>query len=318
MTQAIAGLFGYLMNFICGLVSNYGLAIIIFTILVKLLLLPLTIKQQKSLQQSQKMQPLMQELQRKYGNDQQKLAEEYQKLLKENNMSMLGSTGCSGCLISLIQIPILFSLFYMMQSPLTHIMKMDQVKIEAYKNELIAERRAAAIAEIEANSGDYLSGEYEQYLANANSEDATYVHPTYYEIEIIKENDLMDLNFLGINLGDVAANNKGNYALLIIPVTSALLTYLSVAITNWINKKKGIEQPKPEDSEVPMPDMRVMNATMPILLGYLAYSIPQGVGLYWTVSNLIGVIQTLIMNIEAIVPKKDKKLLEEGTKNNKK
>lgn len=315
MTQAIAGLFGYLMNFICGLVSNYGLAIIIFTILVKLLLLPLTIKQQKSLQQSQKMQPLMQELQRKYGNDQQKLAEEYQKLLKENNMSMLGSTGCSGCLISLIQIPILFSLFYMMQSPLTHIMKMDQVKIEAYKNELITERRAAAIAEIEANSGDYLSGEYEQYIANANSEDTMYVHPTYYEIEIIKENNLMDLNFLGINLGDVAANNKGNYALFIIPVTSALLTYLSVAITNWINKKKGIEQPKPEDSEIPMPDMRVMNITMPILLGYLAYSIPQGVGLYWTVSNLIGIIQTLLMNIGA---GKDKKLLEAGTKNNKK
>ena len=315
MTQAIASLFGYLMNFICGLVSNYGLAIIIFTILVKLLLIPLTLKQQKSLQQSQKMQPLMQELQRKYGNDQQKLAEEYQKLLKENNMSMLGSTGCAGCLLSLIQIPILFSLFYMMQSPLTHILKMDQVKIEAYKNELIAERKAAAIAQIEANSGEYLSGEYEQYLANANSEDAVYVHPTYYEIEIIKENNLMDLNFLGINLGDVAANNKGNYALLIIPVTSALLTYLSVAITNWINKKKGIVPPKPEDSEIPMPDMRVMNITMPILLGYLAYSIPQGVGLYWTISNLIGIIQTIVMNL---CGGKDKKLLNEPSKLNKK
>ena len=313
MTRAIASLFGYLMNFICELVSNYGLAIIIFTILVKLLLLPLTLKQQRSLQQSQKMQPLIQELQKKYANDQQKLAEEYQKLLKENNMTMMGSTGCAGCLISLIQLPILFALFYMMQSPLTHIMKMDEVKIEAYKNELIAERKAAAIAQIELNSGDYISGEYEQYLENA--EKATYVHPTYYEIEIIKENDLMDLNFLGINLGDVAANNKGNFALLIIPVTSALLTYLSVAITNWINKKKGIVQPKPEDSEIPMPDMRVMNIAMPLMLGYLAYSIPQGVGLYWTISNLIGIIQTIAMNY---TPKKDNKLLTAGSNHNKK
>ena len=92
-------------------------------------------------------------------------------------------------------------------------------------------------------------------------------------------------------------------------------TYLSVAITNWINKKKGIVQPKPEDSEIPLPDMRIMNATMPILLGYLAYSIPQGVGLYWTVSNLIGILQTLIMNIGA---GKDKKLLDGPVIQNKK
>ena len=84
MLNAIASLFGYLMNFIYLLVQNYGLAIIIFTILVKLLLLPLTIKQQKSLERAQEMQPLMQELQRKYGNDQQKFAEEYQKLLNKD------------------------------------------------------------------------------------------------------------------------------------------------------------------------------------------------------------------------------------------
>ena len=67
MLNLIAGLFGYLMNLICFIVSNYGVAIILFTILVKLLLLPMTIKQQKSLEQTQKLQPLVQELQRKYG-----------------------------------------------------------------------------------------------------------------------------------------------------------------------------------------------------------------------------------------------------------
>ena len=112
MFNAIASLFGYLMNFIYGLVQNYGLAIIIFTVLVKLLLLPFTIKQQKSLQKTQELQPLMQELQRKYGNDQQKFMEEYNKLLKSKNMNMMSGMGCSGCILSLIQIPIVLGMFW--------------------------------------------------------------------------------------------------------------------------------------------------------------------------------------------------------------
>lgn len=309
MLNLIAGLFGYLMNLIWHIVSNYGIAIIIFTVLVKLLLLPLTIKQQKSLEQSQKLQPLVQELQKKYGNNQQKFAEEYQKMLKENNTTMLGSTGCSGCLISLIQIPIILAMFYMMASPLSHIMKLDEAKITEYENDLIATRKAEAIANLEATSGDYTTVEYEKALENI--EKATFVNPTYSEIEIIKENELMDLNFLGINLGDVASANKGNYKLLVIPVLSALFTYLSVAVTNWLNKKKGIVQPKPEDMDVPMPDMRVMNATMPIMLGFVAYSVPQGVGLYWATSNFLGIVQTLVMNRKVF--KKEKKMLNEGT-----
>ncbi|MBQ6860516.1 MAG: YidC/Oxa1 family membrane protein insertase [Clostridia bacterium] len=309
MLNLIAGLFGYLMNFICYFVSNYGIAIILFTILVKLLLVPMTIKQQKSLEQTQKLQPLVQELQKKYGNNQQKFAEEYQKMLKENNTTMLGSSGCTGCLLSLIQIPIILAMFYMMASPLTHIMKMDDVKINEYKEEIIATRKAEAIALLESTSGEYTSEEYTKALENL--ENATYLNPTYSEIEVVKENELMDLNFLGINLGDVAANNKDNYKLLVIPILSALFTYLSVAVTNWLNKKKGIVQPKPEDSDIPMPDMRIMNATMPIMLGVVAYSVPQGVGLYWATSNFLGIVQTLVMNYKVF--KKEKKMLNEGT-----
>ena len=111
------------------------------------------------------------------------------------------------------------------------------------------------------------------------------------------QKELMDLEFLGINLGDVAAKNKDNKALLIIPALSMTFTYISLIINNAINKKKGIKQPKPEDMEVPMPDMRVMNIMMPLMLGYVAYSIPQGVGLYWALSNFIGIIQTVVRRI---------------------
>lgn len=299
MLNFIAGICGYLMNFICSIVQNYGLAIVVFTILVKLLLIPLTYKQQKSLEKAQKMQAIMQDLQKKYGNDQERFMIEYQKALKENDMSMLTGMGCSGCLINLIQLPILLGMFYMMVNPLTHIMKMDQEEILRYKNEIINERKQVAIAELYEVSGDLLTEEgLKIEIDKINSgDDSLYIDQRYYEIDIIKEKELMNLEFFGINLGDVAAKNKDNKVLLIIPGLSMLFTYLSLAINNVINKRKGIVQPKPEDMEVPMPDMRVMNIMMPLMLGYVAYSIPQGVGLYWALSNFIGVVQIVVQKI---------------------
>lgn len=299
MLDFIAGLCGYLMSYICLIVENYGIAIIVFTILFKLLLIPLTNKQEKSLEQAQKMQSIMTDLQKKYANDQQKLVEEYQKALQENNMSMLSGTGCSGCLIQLIQLPILLGMFYMMVSPLTHILKMPQEEILKYKQEIVDARKNQAIEQLYAISGDKLtSGELlleEEKIRSG--EERLYIDQRYYEIDIIKEKELMDLEFLGINLGDVAAKNKDNKVLLIIPLLSMIFTYISLIINTAINKKKGIKQPKPEDMEVPMPDMRVMNIMMPLMLGYVAYSIPQGVGLYWAFSNFIGIIQTVVRRI---------------------
>ena len=299
MLNFIAGICGYLMNFICSVVQNYGLAIIVFTVLVKLLLVPLTHKQQKSLEKAQKMQAIMQDLQKKYGQDQERFMIEYQKALKENDMNMLTGMGCSGCLINLIQLPILLGMFYMMVNPLTHIMKMDQEEILKYKNEIIDARKQAVIEQLYEVSGDLLTEEgMKVEIAKINeADDANYIDPRYYEIDIIKENEIMDLEFFGINLGDVAAKNKDNKALLIIPGLSMLFTYLSLAINNLINKRKGIVQPKPEDMEVPMPDMRVMNVMMPLMLGYVAYSIPQGVGLYWALSNFIGVVQIVVQRL---------------------
>ena len=308
MLNFIASLFGYLMNFIYGIVQNYGLAIIIFTVLVKIILLPFTIKQQRSLQKTQELQPLMQELQRKYANDQQKFMEEYNKLLKSKNMNMMSGMGCSGCVLSLIQIPIILGMFYMMASPLTHIMKLDTKVIEQYKEEVNQIRMNQAIEAIYASGDTYSSEELEEKIAAAK--EATYVHLRYYEIDIIKEKGLMNLDFLGINLGDSAINNRGNLYMLIIPVLSTLFTYLSIIMTNLHNKKKGIVPTKPEDSDIPMPDMRVMNIMMPLMTGYIAYSVPQGVGLYWATSNFLNVIQMSVMR--AVFDRKDAKNAEKS------
>lgn len=309
MFNAVASLMGYLMNFIYGITQNYGLAIILFTILIKLLLLPLTIKQQKSLAKTQELQPLVQELQRKYGNDQQKFAEEYQKLLKEKNMNMMSGMGCSGCLIQLIQIPIIFGMLYMMASPLTNILKLDTAEIEKYKQEVQEIKKQEAIVEIKNNASNYTGQELEELSKKA--EETDYMSGRYYEIEIMDRMNIIDMDFLGINLCDITIYNKTNWTLWIIPILSCLCTFITTKLMPKPNQPTA-NNAKPEDKsmvpsagDMPMPDMRVMNAMMPIMTGYVAAIVPQGVGLYWVTSNLIGVIQQVVLKKKLPNTKKD-------------
>lgn len=309
MFNAVASAMGYLMNFIYSITQNYGLAIILFTILIKLLLLPLTIKQQKSLEKTQELQPLVQELQRKYGNDQQKFAEEYQKLLKEKNMNMMSGMGCSGCLIQLIQIPIIFGMLYMMASPLTNILKLDTTEIEKYKQEVQEIKKQEAIVQINENASNYTEQELAELLKKA--EETDYMSGRYYEIEIMDRINIIDMDFLGINLCDITIYNKANWTLWIIPLLSCLCTFITTKLMPKPNQQKSTNA-KPEDKsmvptadDIPMPDMRVMNAMMPIMTGYVAAIVPQGVGLYWVTSNLIGVIQQVVLKKKLPNTKKD-------------
>lgn len=300
MLSFIASIFGYAMSFIYGLVQNYGIAIILFTVLVKILLLPLTIKQQKSMEKMQELQPLYQELQRKYGNDQQRLSLEYQKLLKEKNMNMMSGMGCSGCLLQLIQFPIILGLFYMMVSPLTYILKLPQEEIDQYKQNLNS-YYASQIIESKQNSGETLT---EAEIAEINSGDYLQ-NSRYHELVIAKQEKLFNMQFLGINLGDIANENRGNFLLYIIPVLCMGITFISLRMSSKTldeaKKKENIKANNDEkgmttaNEEMPMPDMRVMNTMMPIMTGYIAFIAPQGLGLYWTTNSLLQLIQMSIL-----------------------
>lgn len=310
MFDAIANLFGYLMNFIYGIVQNYGIAIIIFTILTKLLLLPLTRKQQKSLEKAQELQPLVQELQRKYGNDQQKFTEEYQKLLKEKNMTMMSGMGCSGCLLQLLQIPIIFGMFYMMMNPLTNILKLDETEIEKYKQEVQQIKVTEAVEELNKTADLYTEKELQDLIKKAEETDY-FANNRYYQIEIMKYKNLVNMDFFGLNLCDITLRNKENIVLWIIPILSVIFTFITTRLTAP-NKQNDDKKAKAEDKamvpsndELPMPDMRMMNLMMPFMTGYIAVIVPQGVGLYWVTSNIIGVIQQLILKKKLPNAKKD-------------
>lgn len=299
MLAFIASCFGYAMSFIYGIVQNYGVAIILFTILVKVLLIPLMVKQQKSMQKVQELQPLYQELQRKYGNDSQRLSLEYQKLLKEKNMNMFSGMGCSGCLLQLIQFPIILGLFYMMVSPLTYILKLPAEEIDGYKEKLNAYYAELDIEKAEI-SGDILtSGEKAEYYEKDYLKNSRYV-----ELVIAKQENLFNMEFLGINLGDIASENRDNYLLYILPVLCMVVTFVSLKLSTNETKKQQQQMvtapnntekslTKPED-EMIMPNMTVMNTMMPIMTGYIAFIAPQGLGLYWTVNSTLQLIQMTV------------------------
>ena len=109
---AISNLFGYILNYIYQFVQNYGVSIILFSIFLKLILLPLSIKQQKTMKKTAKIQVKVKELQEKYKNDQMKMNQEMMDLYKKENMSPF-----SGCLTSIIQIILLFAMFGLVRNP---------------------------------------------------------------------------------------------------------------------------------------------------------------------------------------------------------
>lgn len=111
----IASLFGIALKAIYGVIGNYGLSIIVFTIIVKMILMPLTVKQTKSTFAISEINPKVKEIQAKYKNKPEKQNEEISKLYKESGINPL-----SGCLPILIQMPILMGLFYVFKDPVTH------------------------------------------------------------------------------------------------------------------------------------------------------------------------------------------------------
>ena len=245
----IANLLGSILNVLYGICGNFGIAIILFTIIIKLCLLPLNIKQQKSIKNMAKVQPKLLALQEKYKDNQELYAQEVMKFQKEENFNPF-----TGCLIALIQIPIILGMFYIVSKPLTYMVKMEPEQIQTIKQEL----------QIEDTSGMY----------------------SYDEIEIIKRSDKVDidLDFMGINLGDIPAKNPANYALLIIPILSVVITVLSVLITKRMNDSFNKDNPQYQETQK---SMNMLNYVLPVMSGYIAYQVPLGLGLYWLFSNLV-------------------------------
>lgn len=265
MFNFIANMFGYLLNFIYNLVNNYGLAIILFTVLIKIILIPISIKQQKTMKKSAKMQVELKEIQEKYKNDQERANKEMMSLYKKNNMSPF-----SGCLSSIIQIILLLSVFYLVRSPLTYMKKVDLELIDKYKDELSATSNYPEV----------------QVIKEKGQED----NRVY-----------LNMNFLGLDLSSVPSANYKDYKVFVIPVLYVVSSIVSMKLTLNMqgNKKKKEENDeiKKDDNTETMPDMtKSMSYMMPIMAVSISLVAPLGLALYWLVNNILMIGERVILD----------------------
>ena len=272
MFDFIANIFGYLLNFLYNLFNNYGLAIIIFSILVKLILLPLTIKQQKTMEKTSKMQDELKSLQFKYKNDPEKLNKEMMDMYKRENMSPF-----SGCLSSIVQLILILAVFYLVRSPLTYMKKVDINIINDYKNQLETKTNYPEVQVIKEFG---------------NENEAIYVN----------------MEFLGLDLSNVPSNNLKDLKTLIIPFLYVISSVVSTKITmNMQNKDKKEEKISEKEEESAEEMMQSTNKTMSYMMPIMAFSIslvaPLGLALYWLMSNVLMIIERIFLN--KIVLKKE-------------
>lgn len=269
MFAAIANIFGYLLSFIYNLFNNYGLAIIIFSILVKLLLLPLTIKQQKTMEKTTKMQGELKSLQFKYKNDPEKLNKEMMDLYKRENMSPF-----SGCLSSIVQLILILAVFYLVRSPLTYMKKVDVNLINDYTNRLETKTSYPEV----------------QVIKEFGAED---------------QNVNINMEFLGLDLSNVPSSNLKDVKTLIIPFLYVVSSIISMKLTlNMQTKGKNKEEGN-EDTEMDM--LQSTNKSMSYMMPIMAFSIslvaPLGLALYWLMSNILMIAERIFLN--AIMKKKE-------------
>mgnify|MGYP004624255307 FL=1 len=306
MIAFFANLFGYVLNFIYEIVKNYGLAIIIFSILVKVLMIPMSIKQQKTMKKSQKIQGKMKEIQFKYKNNPEMLNKATQELYKSENMSPF-----SGCLSAIVQIILLFAVFYLVRSPLTYMKKVDTSVTDKY-SKIIRENDLStnsAYPEIEiirelGNIRDLKNKNVEE-----NSEDNS-EQQEKTDLAEIKDEELdslyINMDFLGLNLAQVPTRSS-DWKAYIIPILYVLVSIISLRLVNNTNKKDKKEKPeenkdeksltKPEDEFDPMEQMnKNMNMMFPVMYLAVALIAPLGLALYWLMNSLLMIAEKLILN----------------------
>lgn len=280
---------GYIIEMIYKLVQNYGLSIIIFTVIIKIILLPLNVKSQKAIKKQQKIQPILAELQKKYANDQQKLQTEMMKLYKDNGVSMTG-----GCLPMLVQFPILIGLYNVIRSPLRYLLHIninDPAVVDKINNiiALMTEKFPEELGSFAGYNAEKLFGIGQIQLATWSE-----------KVLDAAEAWSINFNFLGLNLAELPSkaityltqgdfSQMGTIALLIIPALAIFTTWLSMYQTQ---KMSGQTQSDNQAAQM----SKTMNMMMPIMTGFFAFTLPSGMGVYWIAANLIQMGQQYILN----------------------
>ena len=296
MFAFISNVFGYLLNFLYELVNNYGIAIILFSIILRIILLPITIKQQKSMQKTNKIQGQLKSLQVKYKNNPEMLNKETMELYKREKISPF-----SGCLSGIIQIIIILSVFYLVSQPLTYMKKANdnnpelKAAVEEYKNQVKESNSKTRYIEIATIAK--MSEEYKGIDDKINNTEANEAEKNdLVNRKGILEKLNINMEFLGLDLSKVPNENLKDFTVYIIPLLYVISSFISIRITtNAQNKKKNDENKDKGEVDSMAQMSKSMSYMMPIMTLSIAFIAPLGLALYWFVSNVLMIAERFII-----------------------
>ena len=273
--------FAWLVRLFYTLTGSYGLAIILFTLVVKLIMLPFQVKSKKSMMRMNRMNGKIQEIQKKYANNQAKMGEEMQKLYAEEGVSPM-----SGCLWSFLPLPILLALYSIMRQPITHLM-------------MISKDTAAGLVEKAAAAGVDITN-------IATIKDGVTQFTAYGQINLVKAITSqapevvdgldkwihLDFSFIGLDLAANPSSVFGNFhfdwvtiGLILIPILAGGFQLLMSIYTMRTQPQQGANGAS----------MKGMMYMMPLMSVYIAFIMPAALGIYWIAQSVFSLIQEVIM-----------------------
>ncbi len=276
--------FGWILLQLYRLVGNYGVALILFSLFIKLVLLPLSMKSKKSMMKMSRLAPKQKALEEKYGDDKQKYQTELMKLYKEENVSMTG-----GCLWSLIPMLILIPLYYVVRQPLTYILGLSDDAIQ----------QIIAILSSHGITIDETAYYYQMTVAGHISE-------FYTEIKAAVPDVInMNFNFLGISLSATPTfkfweqgYSWSSIGLFLIPIISGVFNFLSSWLMQKMNATVATDDSGQKDEQaakMAAQSTKSMMIFMPLMSIYIGFVVPAGLSIYWIAQSLFGMIQDFFL-----------------------
>lgn len=273
--QMIGSIFGYLLWWLYVIVKNYGVAVILFTLIVKLLSFPLTIKSQKSMASQSRMAAKQKEIQTRYPNDKQKQNEELQKLYDKE-----GTNPMSGCLPMLLPMLVMFGIIWAVNSPLTNMLHIESTSVTA-ATEYIAKipGLSASSTYTELNilrNFDALRDNLTQFFTAADIE----------KIDFLSSG----VNFLGLNLLKIPGQSSFDSFMWLLPVLTLVVQFGIQFYTQKVNPAMQAAQGSQQGC------MKWMMYLFPLLSVYYTYISPGALGFYWIITGLVQFLQTMVTN----------------------
>ncbi|MBQ8732596.1 MAG: membrane protein insertase YidC [Oscillospiraceae bacterium] len=304
MNDGFSNLIGWPLGWIIWafyiLVNDYGFALIIFTILAKALMLPISIKQQKSMAKQLLFKPKLDALQKKYANNKEKYQEEMMKLQQEE-----GYNPMSGCLPMLVTLPIIYGLINVVYNPLKHVLRIGEDFFGAGVGD------ATTIPALEEIAKKVLETDTLRYN-QLEILKAFKIDPSAFagiDAAVLERLEGFNLDFFGLDLGatpSIWPLDTITFPLILIPILSLVSAFAVSFISQKLNGTTS-------EGQQGMGMMKGMLYIMPLFSAWFSTIVPAGVGFYWICSNVFSIVQTVILN-RFYNPKKMAAKMEEERK----